>query len=72
MAPEITIGAWHFAVFISPRIPETTPMLAQQVDTGIAGKKPEVFDDNVFPGDLLGGQKGEALAQINLIVDIEC
>ena len=47
-------------------------MLAQQVDTGIAGKKPEVFDDNVFPGDLLGGQKGEALAQINLIVDIEC
>jgi hypothetical protein len=38
---------------------------------GLAAQEPQVLDDDVPPGDLLGRQQREALAQIDLVIFVE-
>lgn len=69
--PKIAVCAWDEALFVRPWVPELAVVLLQQPDVRLARQEPQVFDHDVFPRDLFGGEKREALAQIDLVVDIE-
>ena len=71
VAPEVAVGARHQSVVVSPGFPELAAVLAQKINARVPGQKPEIFNDDIFPRDLFGGQQRKAFPEINLVVHIE-
>ena len=69
--PEMAVRARHEAFVVRPGIPEPAAVFLQQGDRGFAGEEPEVFDDDVLPTDLLGGEQRETVGEGYLVVQVE-
>ena len=63
-APLVTIDGTQFAIFISPLIPDTHPMLLQVFHVGIALQEPEQFVDDRLQVKFLRGQQGESVVEV--------
>jgi hypothetical protein len=46
-------------------------VLLKKPDVCIAGQEPQVFDDDVLPRNLFGGEERKAVPEIDLVVDVE-
>ena len=69
--PKIAVGAWNLALLVGPRIPEFALVLLEKADVGVARQEPEVLDDDVLPGNLLGREERKSPREIDLVVDVE-
>ena len=71
VAPEVAVRARHAARRVGPRVPELAAVLLEQADVRLAAQEPQVLDDDVLPGDLLGREERKALAEVDLVVLVE-
>ena len=64
VAPLLAVDGAKLARLVGPFVPDAYPLLLQPAHVGLPTQKPEQFDDDRAQVQLLGGEHGEALAQI--------
>src|SRR5580658_5399761 len=71
VSPKVAVCARHASAGVGPGVPKLATVLLEKAEMRLSTQKPEVFDDDILPGDFLGRQEREALAQIDLVVFVE-
>ncbi|BCI71056.1 hypothetical protein SPKIRA_18860 [Sphingomonas paucimobilis] len=64
VAPLLAIDGAEVARLVRPFVPDAHLLLLQPADIGVAAQEPEQFDDDRAQMQLLGGQDGKTLGQI--------
>ena len=63
-APLVAVDVAQVAVGAGPLVPDAYAMLLQVLHVGVALQEPEQFVDDGFQMELLGGEAGEAVVQM--------
>ena len=63
-APLLAVDGAEVAVFVGPFVPNADFVLLKVADVGLAFEKPEELVNNRAEMQLLGGQAGEAFAEV--------
>jgi hypothetical protein len=63
-APLVAVDGAEIALLVGPFVPDGDAVVLQVLDVGVAPQEPEQFVDDGLEVDLLGGEQGKALAQV--------